>query len=391
MNEDRYSRLIDYLLDYVYTVKIWDGEVVETEHGPGCYSVTGYYSDDYRDDPELWYRMVHEDDKEAVLGQANKALAGEEVNPLEHRIIHRDGSVKWVKNSIVLSKDGRGRVYEYNGLINDITGIRKAKEAADLRQKQLIQADKMATLGILIAGIAHEINNPNNFILLNVSLFTKIWEDIKPILQEYYNEHGDFALAGMSYSESFGKVNDSLTGITDGAHRIQTIVRSLTHFARNDSGDLNNKVNLKSVIDTAKLIAGNLIKNSTSNFKIDYPAGIPKVRGNYQQLEQVLINTINNACQALPDKSGFVKISVSYSKESEQVVISVMDDGEGIPAEKLKHIFDPFYTTKREKGGTGLGLSISYHIIQNHGGNMEIDSKPGKGTTCKITLPVITD
>ncbi|GJQ64590.1 MAG: hypothetical protein SCALA702_36430 [Melioribacteraceae bacterium] len=391
MNEDRYSRLIDYLTDYVYTVKIWDGEVVETEHGPGCYSVTGYYSDDYREDPKLWYRMVHEDDKEAVLEQANKALAGEEVNPLEHRIIHRDGSVKWVKNSIVLSKDGRGRVYEYNGLINDITGLRKAKEAADLRQKQLIQADKMATLGILIAGIAHEINNPNNFILLNVSLFTKIWEDIKPILQEYHEEHGDFVLAGMSYSESFGKVNDSLSGITSGAHRIQKIVRSLTHFARNDSGNLNNKVDLKSVIDNARLIAGNLIKNSTSNFSVDYPENIPELRGNYQQLEQVLINTINNACQALPDKTGYVKISVSCDEEKNLVIISIKDSGEGIPPEQLKHIFDPFFTTKREKGGTGLGLSISYHIIQNHGGSMEIESKTGEGTTCKITLPVSTE
>jgi len=387
LGEARYSRLIEHLTDYIYTVRIKDGTVVETIHGPGCYAVTGYHSDDYAADPELWYRMVHEDDKDSVLEQANKALAGEEVNPLEHRIIHHDGSIRWVKNNIVLSKDEFGNVYEYDGLINDITGMKKARETMDLKQKQLIQADKMATLGILISGIAHEINNPNNFILLNVRLFTKIWEDIKPILQEYYDEHGDFVLGGMAYSSSFEKVNESLTGILNGANRIQKIVRSLTHFARNDSGYLNQDVDLRTVIDNASLIAGNLIRNSTDNFKIEVDENTPTVKGNYQQLEQVLINIINNACQALIDKKDEIKISLEYNSDKKLVLLKVKDSGEGIPEEKLKHIFDPFYTTKREKGGTGLGLSISYNIIKNHGGDMTIESESGKGTTCTVSLP----
>lgn len=388
MNEERYGRLVQYLTDYIYTVSIYQGEVVETYHGPGCFAVTGYHSADYLNDPDLWYRMVHEEDKEVVLEQANKALAGEEVGPLEHRIIHRDGSVRWVKNSIVLSKDEHGKVYAYDGLINDITKLRRARDLADVKQKQLIQADKMATLGILIAGIAHEINNPNNFILLNVRLFSKIWEDVLPILKEYYDEHGDFVLGGMLYSNSFEKVNDSLDGILNGANRIQKIVRSLTHFARNDSGNLNQEVSIKSVIDNARLIAGNLIKNSTDNFSVEYVGEIPPVKGNSQQLEQVLINVINNACQALHSKEEEIKIIVEFDSSRNRVTMIIRDEGEGIPEHKLKHIFDPFYTTKRDSGGTGLGLSISYNIIKNHDGEMYFESKPGEGTNCIISLPV---
>ena len=117
--EQRYNRLLHYLTDYVYTVKIDNGVVTETYHGPGCYAVTGYTSEDYQAEPELWYKMVHEEDRELVLEQASRALAGKSVQPVEHRIIHSDGSIRWVKNSIVLSKDEFGRMISYDGLIND--------------------------------------------------------------------------------------------------------------------------------------------------------------------------------------------------------------------------------------------------------------------------------
>jgi len=162
--DQRYYRLLHYLTDYIYTVKIEKGKAIDTYHGPGCVAVTGYTSEDYVKNPELWYKMVHPDDRAAVLDQAVKSLTGKNVEPLEHRIIHRDGSVRWVKNSIVLSKDSNGNVLYYDGLINDITELKKAEFLAASKQNQLIQADKMVALGTMVSGIAHEINNPNNFI-----------------------------------------------------------------------------------------------------------------------------------------------------------------------------------------------------------------------------------
>lgn len=387
-SEERSQRLLRYLTDYIFTVKIENGQVVETYHGPGCIAVTGYSSEDFYNDPELWYRMVLDEDKEAVLEQAHRASSGEEVEPLEHRIVHRDGIIRWVKNSIVLAKDNTGNVESYDGLINDITELKRAEALAEIKQKQLIQADKMVSLGILVSGIAHEINNPNNFILLNSELFLRAWDDILPILKDYYDANGDFAVAGMPFSSSHSKFIRVMNGIAEGANRIQKITRSLTNFAKQDPGELNQSVDLNWVVENAIIITGNLIKNSTSNFKVHYNKKAPRVTGNKQQLEQVIINLINNACQSLTNNTQLINVSIYYDKYEEAVITEIRDEGAGIEEKFLKRIFDPFFTTKRNTGGTGLGLSISYNIAKSHGGDLLIDSKPGQGTTCKLVIPI---
>lgn len=344
--ENRYEKLINYLTDYIYTVTIKDGIAVDTYHGPGCVSVTGYTSEDYKKDPELWYRMVHNLDRVNVLKQAQLALAGEEVDALEHRIIHRDGSIRWVRNKIVVTKDNSGNPVTYDGLINNITQLKKAAAAAAVRDKQLKQADKMASLGILVAGIAHEINNPNNFILLNVQLFMKVWKDILPILDEYYKNNGDFSVAGMLFSTSKDKIGQSIDGILKGSERIKVITRNLTEYARMDSGKLNELVDLNKAVDMAVLITNNLIKKSTNKFKVEYGKNLPLVKGNLQQIEQVVINLITNACQSLKDNSAEIKVSTYYNAERNKVRIKVEDKGIGISENDLKHIMDPFSLPK---------------------------------------------
>lgn len=387
-DEQRYYRLLHYLMDYVYTVKIYEGKVLETYHGPGCVAVTGYTSEDYKKDPELWYRMVHEEDRPSVLEQARQALSGINVKPLEHRIIHRDGSIRWVKNSIVLSKDEQGYVHHYDGLINDITELKKAEEFAQSRQKQLIQADKMVSLGTMVSGIAHEINNPNNFILLNAQFLQKVLVDIQPILKEFFDQHDDFVVAGIPFSSARGKIMQSLESIIDGSMRIQKITRSLTDFARKDSGEMNQDVDINLVVESSLLITGNIIKNSTNKFRINYNHSVPKIKGNRQQLEQVIINLINNACQSLENKNQRVDVNIKLDKENNSIVIEILDEGAGIDEANLKYIFDPFYTTKRNSGGTGLGLYISYNIVKSHGGDLILKSIKGRGTDCYIILPI---
>lgn len=386
---NRYQNLINYLTDYIYTVIIKNGAAVETYHGPGCISVTGYSSEDYQKDPDLWYRMVHEKDSEKVVEQARLALAGEEVSPIEHRIIHRDGSIRWVKNKIVVTKDAGGNPVAYDGLINDITYLKRAEAAAVIRNRQLKQADKMASLGILVSGIAHEINNPNNFILLNVQLFSKIWKDITPILDEYYNENGDFAVAGMLYSLSKDKIAQSIDGILKGSERIQNITKSLTEYSRADSGKLNEEVDINKVVEMSILITSNLINKSTNNFQVEYGKDLPLIKGNAQQLEQVVINLITNACQSLRDPSEGIKLLTYYNAERKKIRVRIEDQGIGIKEEDLKYIMDPFFTTKRNMGGTGLGLSVSDSIVKSHGGSLLLKSEPGRGTMARISFPII--
>ncbi len=386
--ERRYQRLVRYLTDYIYTVVIRDGNVVATYHGPGCFVVTGYSSEEYANDPELWYRMVYEEDRHKVTDYSNRALSGEQVNPFEHRIIHKDRSTRWVRNSIVLNMDDQGRVVSYDGLIRDITQEKKAEELAEVQKQQLIQADKMASLGVLVAGVAHEINNPNNFIMLNSRLLERVVEDARPILDEYLQEHGDFELAGMSYAEERQNINRLFAGMVEGSKRIQGIIRNLKRLARQNREDLNQRVKLDQVIQTAVFFVNHRIQRSTKRFSLMVQPNLPAVRGNDHQLEQVLMNLLINACQAISDKEQRISLTTTLDCAKNCVILTVEDTGMGIPESNLRRIFDPFFTTKRDLEGTGLGLSISYQIIKNHGGDLTVESKTGSGTRFIITLPV---
>lgn len=386
-DQERYKRLVQFLTDYIYTVTIEDDEVVDTYHGPGCVAITGYNSEDYAADPDLWHRMVHEEDIARVTDQARQALSGMEVPPLTHRIRHRDGSLRWIRNTIVLRKDAAGRVLSYDGLITDITKLKQAELEARQREKQLIQAEKMATLGVLASGIAHEVNNPNNFILLNAQFLLEVWKDAAPVLREYEQENGPVYLAGLPQREAAESVQEMISGIIQGAGRIKKIVNNLNTFSRTDTGDFNQTVEVEAMVDSAILIVRNLIRKSTQNFQIDHAPDLPPVKGSVQQLEQVVINLLTNACHALSDPQQQIRVSTYREAETGSVCVAVYDAGCGIPPEQISRILDPFYTTKRDSEGTGLGLSISYQIVKNHGGELLIESQPGEGTTATVKLP----
>lgn len=387
-NEARSQQLLNHLTDYVFNVKVENGKAVETFHGPGCVAVTGYSQEEMQVQPELWIQMVLEKDRPYVETQAAQAILGQKVKPLEHRIIRKDGTLRWVRSTIVLRKNENGELVSYDGLITDITELKKAELLAASQREQLIQADKLATLGILVSGVAHEINNPNNFIMLNSNMISKVWKDVQNILNSYYESNGEFAIAGMPYSTSCGKVGDLIDGIGKGARRIEKIVSSLKDFSRQDTGEHKSSVDVKRMIETATLILNNLIKKSTNNFYLNLEENLPSIEGNFQKLEQVIMNLITNACQALPDPQKALYVKAKHLHKEHKIQIEIKDEGTGISEENLKHIVDPFFTTKRDRGGTGLGLSIAYNIIHDHQGKMTFESKLNKGTKITLLLPI---
>jgi signal transduction histidine kinase len=237
-----------------------------------------------------------------------------------------------------------------------------------------------------VSGVAHEINNPNNFIMLNGRICSRVWADVQPILRQYHEAHGEFLLGGMPYSEAQPRIGQLIEGIGEGAQRIKHIVQNLRDFARRDTGDLDRPLDLNLVVESSVTLVRNLIDKSTSRFDLRLAPGLPPLRGNFQQLEQVLINLITNACQALPDRER--GICVQTCAEEGHVRVEVRDQGVGIPEANLKRILDPFFTTKQDTGGTGLGLSISYNIVKNHGGELAISSRPGEGTVAAVRLPL---
>jgi len=273
-----------------------------------------------------------------------------------------------------------------SALEREVQERKRAAEELRLRQQQLVQADKMASLGILVSGVAHEINNPNALILLNAPLLADYLKDTQRIIDEYYHEHGDFETAGIPYSRMRSKVLPKLLEIQEGAKKIKRIVEDLKGFARREESDNLILLDFNSVVQAAVRLVETTIRKSTDHFKSTYASDLPEIKGNSQRLEQVVVNLVLNACQSLRNCNESIAISTRYDENAKNVVLEVCDEGEGISADDLSHLTDPFFTTKRERGGTGLGLSVSDGIIKEHRGSLEFKSIVGKGTSVTLKL-----
>jgi signal transduction histidine kinase len=272
-------------------------------------------------------------------------------------------------------------------LNEEIVERERAQAIAGERENALVRAEKMATLGILVSGVAHEINNPNNYMLLNSNNLADIWSDLERQIDKRCTEAHEFMVAGMPYDEAKKEIGPMITGIAEGSERIRRIVENLKDFARNDPGRMDETVDVNKVVGASASILANLIRKTTDRFALELEEGLPTVRGNAQQIEQVVINLISNACDALGDRSAGIIVRTHAEADGGIVGVEVSDEGTGIRAEDLKHIMDPFFTTKRDSGGTGLGLAISYKIAEAHGGELTLQSEVGKGTTATLTLP----
>ena len=384
-SEQRFRQLAENLRE-VFWLSSLDGRQIYFIN-PAYEEIWGRSRESLIAQPESWLDAVHGEDREEVLANFEKQSRGEFVE-YEYRIVRPDGAIRWIEAHVFPVRNEEGEIYRCAGSAQEITKRKRAEALAESQQQQLIQADKMASLGILVSGVAHEINNPNNFIMLNGEILFMAWQNVMPILQKYYEENGDFLLAGMPYTRAHEKIGQLISGISEGATRIGKIVEALGGFARQDAGDLDQQVDPNAVVESAMVIVNNLIKNSTHHPSVELEENLPQIRGNPQQLEQVVINLITNSCQALQSPQKSLYVSTSYSETSDLITIRVRDEGEGIPPENLNHIIEPFFTTKRDAGGTGLGLSVSYNIVKNHGGHLHFTSRFGKGTTATVMLPV---
>ncbi|HEC60650.1 MAG TPA: HAMP domain-containing protein [bacterium] len=299
----------------------------------------------------------------------------------------RGGEVKWIE---FFAKNIRysGRKAEMITII-DITGKKRAEEKARQQQQQLIELDRLASLGALVAGVAHEINNPNQTIMSNANRIIETWKSIVPILEEYYEENGDFLAGGLNYSRMRKQMPVYQRGIAEGAKSIGLIVSDLKNFARQENYERHEEININRVVNSSVTLASDYIKKATKRFSFEIEENLPMIKGNFQRLEQVMINLIQNACQALQNNEQGILITTSFAAGRDCVEVKVRDEGAGIAPDNLTRIKDPFFTTKRVDGGMGLGLSISATIIEDHQGSLTIASERGKGTTASICLPVI--
>ncbi len=335
--------------------------------------------------------LIFPEDKEKVNFEIREILRNGKERIKQHfRILTKSGEIRWIDSYSYVRLEDQNSVTHLQGVILDVTEKKLAEEESKIQLEQLMQADKMIALGTLVSGVAHEINNPNNFVLLNVPLIEKIWTNALPILEQYYEENGDFLLGD---NLTFSKIKNSmpllLAGINDGSVRIKNIVEDLKSFVRKDLSKFDQNVELNDVLKTSANLTANLISKSTDNFKIHFSDEPIYIKGSKQKLEQVMINLIENSCQSLINRKQAVQIFIK--KDSKYAIINVKDEGKGIEPTLVKKITDPFYTTKRNNGGTGLGLSITSKIILQHNGSLEFNSEPNKGTVATIKIPLVKE
>ncbi len=276
-------------------------------------------------------------------------------------------------------------------LQREVAERQRAMEELRLNQAQLVQADKMAALGVLVSGVAHEINNPNGFLLLNLPMLKDVLLDATEMFEERHAREGDYTLGGLPYATIRQDLPPMLDEMIEGARRIKRIVEDLKDFARREDAPRHEPVDVGNVVRAAVRLVENSIRKATTRFELACAEGLPKVRGNAQRVEQVVVNLILNACQALPDPSRAIRVATRHDPARGVVVVEVRDEGVGIAPENLPRLTDPFFTTKRDSGGTGLGLSVSAAIVKEHGGVLEFRSAVGAGTTVLLTLPAMAE
>ena len=269
----------------------------------------------------------------------------------------------------------------------EIAKRRKTEEKLLSSQAQLVQADKMAAVGTLASGVAHEINNPNGLILLNMAFLQQACADMQPMVRYYCQHVEDLPVAGLPSNA----LDDNLTPIINdtirASQRIKNIVEDMKDFARPESTDWEEDFDLNAVVESALRLLRNMIKKSTDSFEIFYADDLPLIHGSAQKVEQVFLNLVINACQAVTDRAQEISVSTAYDRLRREVCLTICDAGQGIKPDDMPHLFDPFFTTKREQGGTGLGLSISDTIVKAHHGSLEIESQLSGGTTVVVRIP----
>jgi signal transduction histidine kinase len=346
--------------------------------------------------------MVHPEDRPAVVANADAMAHGRVPPTIEHRIFHRDGSIRWVRNQRVPYYGPDGQLAGYDGLVSDVTSRKQAEEAlteanVKLRevlasltksheelkttQMQLIEAEKLQTIGQLAAGVAHEVKNPLAVLQMGLGYLAK---------QPGANtEPGSMVVKEMR----------------DAVNRADAVVGDLLEFAAPETPELRAR-ELEPLIRRSLTLVRHELNAAKVKVITEFGQGVPPCRLDPNKIKQVFVNLFTNACHAMPD-GGVLTIRTSFRRLSEDdvnsvarcrtgppfkpgdgvVLAEISDTGTGIPEEKISKIFDPYFTTKPTGKGTGLGLTVTKAIIDMHGGCINVrNAAHGGGVIVQVIL-----
>ena len=400
---------LQYLIDNTPAIiycSVPSGDFKMTFVSNNAENVLGYRPEDMLADPNFWFDHIHPDDAPAIFSSLAQVFVDGE-RAYEYRFRAADGRYLWMHDNLRLIRDAQGAPLEVMGSLTDITDRKKMEQSLFSKGQeqqllisrlqeahdQLLQSEKMASIGQLAAGIAHEINNPVGFVNSNMSSLQKYVTTLFNVIHAYQeavsaqeNPQLRERVAQIAKDADLEFLQDDATDLVresmDGLKRVKDIVQALKDFSHVGESEWL-VADLHHCLDSTLNIVANEIKYKATVERAYGP--IPQITCLASQLNQVFMNLLINASHAIKE-SGVITIRTGV--EGDWVWVSISDTGSGIPPEIMNRIFEPFFTTKPVGSGTGLGLSLSYGIVNKHGGRIEVSSTLGAGTTFTVHLPV---
>ena len=396
---ERLQYLIDNTPAIIYC-SVPSGDFKMTFVSNNAYNVLGYRPQDMVADPNFWFDHIHPDDAPAIFSSLAQVFV-EGQRAYEYRFRAADGRYLWMHDTLRLLRDAEGAPLEVMGSLTDITDRKLMEQEQQMlitrlqeAHTQLLQAEKMASIGQLAAGIAHEINNPVGFVNSNMGTLQRYVATLCSVVHDYDAAIASSAaapelstrIAQIGQQADLDFLQDDASALVresmDGLKRVKEIVQSLKDFSHMGVSEWQ-LADLHHGLDSTLNIVANEIKYKA---RVEKQYGqLPPVLCLASQLNQVFMNLLINAAHAIADQG---VITIRTGSAADAVWVAIADTGCGIAPELLNRIFEPFFTTKPVGSGTGLGLSLSYGIVNQHGGRIEVSSTPGAGTTFTVHLPL---
>jgi len=359
-SEMKCQMLLTNLPSIVYRgFKDWSVEFTDNKIEP----LTGYHYEEFNSKKLKWSDLILKEDIESAKTSFIGALKNHDSYAREYRIKTRSEEILWIQDRGQIIYDPQGDVKDIIGTFFDISDQRKAEEALKKRSEQLLQARKLASLGILTAGVAHELNNPLNNISTSIQILLEELEE-----------------------DNIKNKRNMLLEAEKQVERARDIVKALLEFSREKSLSFK-QVQFRNLVEkTVNLLKREFPSEITVDMKIpeDIEANLDPKR-----IQQVIINLILNSIQAMTEEGVLtIKAWEGMENDAKMLYFQVQDTGHGISNQDINKIFDPFFTTRDVGKGSGLGLSISHSVIEQHGGRIDVESFPGEKTKITVILPL---
>lgn len=383
---DRLSLILESLPIVSFTSAA-DGSLDFTFVSSSIEDITGYSPRQFQEDPSFWRSHIHPDDFQKIIPDMRLGLKKKNSFKCGYRFRVSDDSFRWFSDyrKVIQLPDGTSHVI---GALQDVTEDKRIRQEAELRLQQMIQSHKLTALGEVVAGVAHEINNPISFISYNIPVLEQIWDTVEPLLEENALSHPGWTSKGLDYREVSSNMREIIKAFQAASARISRVITNLKEFAMPEDSSRKKPVKVGEIIQGALTIVSSQIRKTVSHIEQDISGNIPHFQGHPQRIEQVIANLLINAHQAIPPgRKGRISIRARFIARLRAIIIEIEDNGKGMEKVVLDNIFNPFYTTRRDSGGTGLGLSISYGLVKEHNGIIGVLSRRGVGSRFTIYMP----